>query len=207
MCEPATLTAIGTWAASAFSAAGATGAAVAGTAAIGTAATVGTAVATGMTAAQMISLGLAATSAVVGGIGMYNQSKAAKQTAEANAERAETAAQDAVTRGDDEAQRVMRQGAALKSSQRTSMAARGLDLTYGTAADLQDQTDFFTQSDVATTRTNARKEAYNLRSQRNVYQAEAASNRPWLAAGSTMLGAAGQVSDRWYRYTNPRSAY
>ena len=88
----------------------------------------------------------------------------------------------------------------MKSAQRVNLAAKGLDLTYGTAADLQDQTDFFGQSDVATTRTNARKEAWARKSQAGGFQAEALSQQPWLAGGSTLLAGAGQVADKWYAY-------
>lgn len=188
MCEPATLTAIGSW----FTGtAGTAGAAAGASAAAGTA----------MSTAQMLSLGLSAAGVGVSAIGAVNQASAAKQVAQNNAKVAEYQAQDAERRGEKDAQEVMRRAAAAKSSQRVAMAANGLDLTYGTAADLQDQVDFFGQVDAATTRTNARKEAWAKRSQSANFQAEAAATRPWLAGGSTMLAGAGQVADRWYNYT------
>ena len=66
------------------------------------------------------------------------------------------------------------------------------------------QTDFFGEYDVATVRTNARKEAWSRRSQSANFQAEALSSRPWLSAGSTLLTGAGQVASRWYEYTRGR---
>lgn len=191
MCEPTTLAAIGSW----FGGTAATGAA-AGTAA--TAAT--TTAAAGMTTAQMISLGLSAAGTGLTAVGAYNQSQAAKAAAEANAKTAEIQAQDAQRRGEQDVQELQRRAAAYKSSQRTAMAAKGLDLGYGTAADLQDQVDFFSQADAATARTNARKEAWAARSQGANFQREAAASRPWLAGGSTLLAGAGQVADRWYSY-------
>lgn len=128
------------------------------------------------------------------------QSKVAEQTARNNAQMADYAAQDAQRRGEEEASAIQRKGAALKSAQRVSLASKGLDLGYGTAADLQDQTDFFTQSDVATTRTNASREAWNMRArgQQALAMGNAdALNSRYQAAGSLLSGA-GQVADKWY---------
>lgn len=158
-----------------------------------------------MTTAQMVSLGLSAAGVGMSAIGMHNQSKTAKEIAGNNAITAGVQAMDALRRGEKDAIEVQRRGAALKSSQQVGLAAKGLDLGYGTAADLQDQTDFFNQSDVATTRTNARKEAWARQAQSGNFQAEALSQRPWLAGGSTLLSGAGTVSDRWYQYSNPRA--
>ena len=115
---------------------------------------------------------------------------------------AEYAAQDAQRRGEEEATAVQRKGAALKSAQRVGLAAKGLDLGYGTAADLQDQTDFFTQSDVATTRTNAAREAWNSRArgQAMLSQGRADSLNSMYQAAGSLLGGAGQVADKWYSY-------
>lgn len=202
MCEPATLTAIGTWfAGGAGTAAAAAGTAAAGTAAAGAAAA-GTAAA-GMSTAQMIALGLSAASTGISAMSAINQADAAAQVARNNAQMAEYAAQDAIRRGEREAEIVQRKGAALKSAQRVSLAAKGLDLTYGTAADLQNQTDFFTQSDVATTLTNAGREAWNLRArgQAQLAQGQADALNSMYQAGGSLLGGAGQVADKWYRYS------
>lgn len=217
MCEPATVAAVTATAAeaSAASAAAATTAAAttaATTAAASSAAAASTAAAStaaassaaaGMTTAQMVSLGLSAAGTAMSVVGMHNQSKTAKEIAGNNALTAGLQAADALRRGEKDAMEVQRRGAALKSAQQVSLAAKGLDLGYGTTADLQDQTDFFNQSDVATTRNNARKEAWAREAQAGNFQAEALSQRPWLAAGSTLLSGAGTVADRWYRYGSP----
>ena len=136
----------------------------------------------------------------------YDQGQVAKQVASNNATMAEYAAQDAQRRGEEEATAIQRKGAALKSAQRVNLASKGLDLGYGTPADLQDQTDFFTQSDVATTRTNARREAWSTRARGEQMLAQGkadALNSMYQSAG-TLLGGAGQVSDKWYTYTKGR---
>lgn len=142
--------------------------------------------------------GLSAVSAI-------QQGKAAQQVARNNAQMAEYAAQDAQRRGEEEAAAIQRKGAALKSSQRVALASKGLDLTYGTAADLQDQTDFFTQTDAATARTNARREAWNFRArgQQELAQGEFASRNANLTAAGSLLTGAGQVADKWYTYRKP----
>lgn len=141
--------------------------------------------------------------AVGGGVSAFSaiqQGKTAQQVANNNATMAEYAAQDAQKRGEEDAMAVQRKAAALKSSQRVGLAASGLDLSYGTAADLQDQTDFFAQSDAATARTNASREAWRLRAggeQDRAAGAAARSNANLQAAG-TLLSTAGSVAGKWY---------
>jgi len=128
------------------------------------------------------------------------QASAARQVARNNAMMAEYAAQDAQRRGENEAESIRRKGASLKSAQRAAFAAKGVDVGYGGAADIQDQTDFFTESDIATTRTNARREAWNYRAQgqQALAMGKADSMNAMLAAGGTLLGGAGKVADKWY---------
>ena len=180
MCEPVTLATMGSAIASSTAAAGASLAA--------------------MSTAQIVSLGLTVASTGIGAMGAYNQSKAAQQTAQNNAKTAEYQAQEAQRLGEKQAIEVQRKGAAIKSAQRVGLAAKGLDLSYGTAADLQDQTDFFTQSDVATTRTNAAKDAWSKRAQGAQYQGEANSQNPLMMAGGSLLSGAASVSDKWNMY-------
>jgi hypothetical protein len=151
---------------------------------------------------QALALGASVGGTVLSAGSAYQQGQVAKQTAANNAQMAETAALDAQRRGEEEAMQVQRKGAALKSAQRVNLASKGLDLAYGTAADLQDQTDFFTQSDVATTRSNARREAWTQRARGQGMLAQGradALNANMQAAGS-LLGGAGQVADKWYSY-------
>jgi hypothetical protein len=192
MCEPITLAALATAATGA-------GAAAAG---IGTAAAVSAGTAA-LTAAQAVTLAATVGSTVLAASSSYQQGQVAKATARNNAQMAEYAAQDAQRRGEEEAAKIQSKGAALKSAQRVGLASKGVDIGYGSAADLQDQTDFFTQSDVATARTNAARESWNARAQGKQILAKGnadALNATYQAVGS-MLGGAGQVSDKWYTYT------
>lgn len=193
MCEPVTLAALATAATTAGAVgAGATVAGVAGA----------TATTAGLSVMQALALGASVGGTVLSASSAYQQGQVAKQTAANNAQMAEVAAQDAQRRGEEEATAVQRKGAALKSAQRVSLAAKGLDLGYGTAADLQDQTDFFTQSDVATTRANAAREAWNIRArgQQALATGKADSLNAMYQAGGSLLSGAGMVSDKWNTY-------
>lgn len=121
-------------------------------------------------------------------------SRTNKAVAANNADLAEVAAKDSLRRGDKEADRIRREGDALKSKQRSIMAARGLDLGDGTAQDIQDQTDYFSLVDQATARDNAKKEAWGKRAYGAQYQAQADGINPTRDG----LLAGGMVAAKWY---------
>jgi hypothetical protein len=137
--------------------------------------------------------------------GQYQQGRAAAAVGRNNQIMSEYAAQDALRRGEQEALAVRRRGEAIKSSQRVSLAARGLDLGYGTPADLQEQTDFFTESDIATTRSNAQREAWSARYRGQMAAAQGRAERgaATLGAAGTLLGTAGKVANQWYTFNPP----
>lgn len=145
-----------------------------------------------MLAATAISGGLSA-------VGQYQQGQVAKQVGRNNQIMAEYAAQDALRRGELDAQSVRRKADALKGTQRSLMAAKGLDLTSGTPAELIDQTDFFGEMDQNTARFNAKKDAWSSRYQGTLARAEgnAAARQANIGAFSTILGTASQVADKW----------
>lgn len=182
MCEPVTI------------------ATIAGTLTAGAAGTFGTA----LTAMQAVSLGATAASGVMSAGAAYQQGQAAKQMANYNATMSEYAAQDAQRRGEEEAIAVQRKAAGLKGAQRAAMAAKGLDLGVGTQADILDQTDFFAESDVNTTRFNAAREAWGMRARKDLqrYEGRMAARNANMQAAGTLLGTAGSVAGKWYDY-NP----
>lgn len=194
MCEPTTIAAIGSW----FAGAGGTAAAAGGTAAAAGAATTAAA---GLTTAQMVSLGLAAAGTVMSAKAAHDQSSIAKQVARNNAITGEIQAQDAQRRGEKDAQEIARRAALLSGTQRATMAARGLDLSEGTAQDVLDQTAFFASIDQGTARLNAAKEAWAKRAGVANYNAEASGYSPLLAGGTTLLAGATSVADKWMMYS------
>lgn len=153
-----------------------------------------------------ILLATTALAGVTGAVGAYQQGQVQKQVGRNNQIMAEYAAQDAIRRGDEEAAAVRRRASMMQGSQRANMAARGLDLSSGTAAELQDQVDFFAEGDANTARFNAQRDAWaNRVSGANARaQGDAAARQGNLAAFSTLLGTGAQVADRWTQYAKPR---
>ena len=134
--------------------------------------------------------------------GTYQQGQAAKQVGRNNQIMAEYAARDAERRGEEDAMKVRRQADQIKGAQRSRMAAAGLDLGVGTAAELQDQTDFFGLQDISTTRNNARKAAWSARAtgQQEAAMGDFTARNSNLAAFSTLLGGASQAAGKWNTY-------
>lgn len=146
-------------------------------------------------------IALAAT-AISGGMqayGQYQQGRVAQQVGRNNQMMAEYAAADAERRGEEEAIAARRRADQLAGAQRAAFAARGVDATTGTAADLLAQTSFFGQQDQDTARNNARREAWSLRAQgRNARaQGDAAARAGRLSAFGTVLGTGAQVASKW----------
>lgn len=149
-----------------------------------------------------IALIATAAAGTMSAVGQYQQGQVAKQVGRNNATMAEYAAQDAERRGEEEAQAIQRKASQLRGTQRSMMAARGLDLGVGTPAELIDQTDFFAEQDRATARSNARRDAWSSRAQGQdmLMQGRYAARNANAQAFSTLLGTAGSVSDKWMTY-------
>jgi hypothetical protein len=67
---------------------------------------------------------------------------------------------DAINRGEQEAQRSMRERSAMIGKQRAALAANGVDLNQGSALDLLASTEFLGQEEVNTITSNAAREAW-----------------------------------------------
>lgn len=142
---------------------------------------------------------LATAGALANAKGAYDQAKVNRGIARNNMALAEASAQDAERRGELEAQAANRRGRQVMGAQRATLAARGLDMDVGTAADLVDETNFFMQVDAATARTNGRKEAWASRVQGVNYRAQANANNPWRAATLSLLASAPSVASSWQK--------
>jgi predicted transglutaminase-like cysteine proteinase len=151
---------------------------------------------------QALQLGLSAASGITGFMGMQAQASAAQQTARNNQIMAGYAAADAQRRGEEEAQAVQRKASQLRGTQRSMMAARGLDLSVGTPTELIDQTDFFGEQDAATARMNARRESWAIRADAANQSAAARADASRLRSSSygSLLGSAASVADKWMTY-------
>lgn len=145
-------------------------------------------------------------------VGSYWSAKTSKIALEAeagladtNARISELAAQQELIKGErDIASLTMRAGQ-LKSSQRTAMAANGIDLGEGSAAEIQASTDLMKEIDKNTVEANAVRSAWGYRTQGMNYQNRAIMDRgtagaisPGLTAFGSLLSNSGQVAASWY---------
>lgn len=145
-------------------------------------------------------------------IGAYGQAAGQRsslrydaQIAAFNVRMAEQSAQRSLERGRAETNAVRRNTAALKGQQRAGMAARGVDLTYGTPAEVLTSTDVMGELDAQTTQINAIREAWGYRAQATNFENEAAmatasaqSISPGLAASTSLLGSATDLASSFY---------
>ncbi len=146
----------------------------------------------------IIGVVIAAVAAGISAKAAHDQSKTNQKIANNNVNIAEAAAVDAKSRGEKNAQEAQRKARQIASMQRAAFSAKGVDISDGTAADVIEQTDFFGQSDAATARTNADKEAWNARAQKRGYEIQEASNNPNSAMYTSLLTSAGTVASKWY---------
>ena len=156
------------------------------------------------------------TATVAGGLtsasGAYNEAKANRQSLEYqaavdrnNAQLMDWEAQDATARGEKSVQKHQLDTAALKGTQRATIASRGIDLSEGTPARILTDTDFLGALDNETIRSNAGREAWGYRAQGQNYNDRARSAgygarsiRPGLAGATALLDGVSTVASKWY---------
>ncbi|MDR2219726.1 MAG: hypothetical protein LBE24_04005 [Methylobacillus sp.] len=133
--------------------------------------------------------------------------KAQAAIAETNAKIAEIGAETALAQGAAQiAQQTMEAGH-IKSRQRANLAAAGVDLKVGSAAETQATTDIMKEIDKNTLHANAVKNAWGYRTQAVDYRNQALMARatakgisPSKAMFSSILGSAGRVAGSWYSF-------
>lgn len=131
--------------------------------------------------------------------------KAQAAIADTNARIAELGAQSAIRQGQQQVAALTLQAGQLKSRQRASMAANGIDLGEGNAAEIQATTDIMKEIDASTLTANAMRSAWGYRTQGVNMQNEALMQRatagainPFGSAATSLLGSAGSVASSWY---------
>lgn len=151
---------------------------------------------------------------VSGAVGSYYSAKSQASSlkfqsdmAGVNARIAELGAQSELMKGERQVGALTMKAGQVKSSQRAAMAANGIDLGEGSAAEIQASTDIMKEIDVNTLQANAVRSAWGIRTQVSNYQNEALMARagadsisPFASAATSMLGSAGGVSSSWYNY-------
>ncbi|HEU4458112.1 MAG TPA: hypothetical protein VFR90_03225 [Methylibium sp.] len=143
-------------------------------------------------------IAVAVASLVVGTASSYQAARTQKKVAENNAEVAEINARQAERKGNLDADAARRRSQQLAGTQRSSYAARGLDLAEGTPGDVIDQTDFFGAMDEQTSRSNAAWNAWALRRGGVNAQLQADAANPGMAATGSLLTSGSSVAGKWY---------
>lgn len=115
---------------------------------------------------------------------MSSQGAYQKQTEDTNARLSMMNADDALKRGEVAAGNVERQGRQVVGSERAGLAAQGIDVNSGSAAQVQASSAAVTALDAQTTRNNAWREAWGYKE-----QAQEATSRGKFAQAAAESGA------------------
>lgn len=150
--------------------------------------------------------------AVSSAVGAYYSARSAKNSlkhqarmAEINAQISELGARSALLQGQRQEQASRLAAGQLKSRQRVSMAANGIDLASDTPQNILNTTDFMSEADALTIQRNALQAAWGYRTQATNQQigatmarADAGGISPFMSAATSLVGSATAVAPRWY---------
>lgn len=127
--------------------------------------------------------------------------------AEINSQLEEKSAQAALRQGELQAGALSLKAGQIKSSQRAHLAASGVDLGVGSAAEQLATTDVMKEIDMNTIQSNAlatawghRIQATNFDNEALMARASAGSISPGMSAATSLLGSAPSVANSWYVY-------
>lgn len=131
--------------------------------------------------------------------------RGAAEIASINAQQSELSAQQELARGQSAAGAASARAGQVKSAQRVAMAANGIDLGVGSAAEVLTSTDMAKEEDLATIQANAVRAAWGQRTQATnqkndalAKNATADSISPLMAGGTSLLGSATSIASSWY---------
>lgn len=161
-----------------------------------------------------VSLGSQIGGGVMSAAGAYGSAKSQKSAlnyqasmADINARMAENNAQYELRKGNAEVASVTLQHGQLKGQQRAALAANGVDMGVGSAAEVQASSEILKDMDVNTLLSNAMRAAWGYRTESVNYSNEALMSRasaksisPGMSGLTSLLGTAGSVANSWYKF-------
>jgi hypothetical protein len=157
-------------------------------------------------ATQIAGLGVGTFGAILSGIDQRSSLRSQAAMAALNAEQYEKAAQAQLNAGNVQASQVSARAGQIKSSQRASMAANGIDVGQGSAAEVQASTDIQKEIDMNQIQSNAIAHAFGYRIHETDFQNEAIMKKgqadgvsPVANGLTTLIGGAGGVAKSWYQ--------
>lgn len=147
-----------------------------------------------------------------GAVGAHGDAKSEKMSLnyqaamdDLNAEQAERSAQQELAKGNEQVAMATMRAGQVKGSQRASMAANGIDLGEGSAAEVLTSTDMMKENDINTLTSNAirsawgqRIEATNHKNAALMKRAGASTINSTARAIDSIAGGAGQLAQSWY---------
>jgi hypothetical protein len=160
-----------------------------------------------------LGLGAQVFGAVSGAIGSFYSARSQMsalrfqaEMAQINARMMERTAQSALDQGQKQIGQLTLRAGQVKSAQRVALAANGVDLGVGNAAEIQASTEIMKEIDKNTLELNALRAAWGYRTQATsmvnealVKRATADSISPFGAAAGSLLGSASGVASSWYQ--------
>lgn len=158
---------------------------------------------------SLIAQGISNTIKAFGSFGITRHQNAIAQSkaniARLNAQMMEWQAQSRLHANTKDQVRLTMQAGKTKASQRAALAANGVAVGEGSAAELQASTDIIKEIDSNQLTENARREAWGMRMQAANYEgqalmAEAKKQNKWDVFGTTLLGGASQVANQYMLY-------
>ena len=150
-----------------------------------------------MGAAGGIAAGVGAAGSIYSALAMDAAATYNSVMAEYDAKQLDSMASEAIARGEEEATRVGQEGRRLFGEQRAILAAQGIDVSTGTAADMQLDTIRRNAEDLSRVRANAAREALGIRTQASSTRAQSANATAAAraqAGGTLLTGAAQAIS-------------
>lgn len=136
----------------------------------------------------------------------YSAGQSNRRIGKANAQLADIAAQDAIQRGNMEADKSLARTRQQVGDQRAALAAQGVLVDSGTGADITNQTESLGALDAMTIKNNAAREAFGFRQQADNARigGKFAALRGQNEAYSTLLTGGARAADRYNEYKQAR---
>ncbi len=135
--------------------------------------------------------------AITGGIGSYFSALGQKNALRFQAQIDDQNALHTASAGVDQASQVLQRGGQMMATQKASMAANGVELGDGSAAQVVASTDTMRQVDANTTVNNAMQQAFSYQEDATAKRAAASAISPAIAGFATLLSGASNVASQW----------
>lgn len=146
-------------------------------------------------------------SAINSALALMAQGEFQKNAAYTNASYSDMQAEDAVYRGQKNAENYMKKVNQIQGKQTASLAAQGVDVASGSAAKVQESTHNMGALDASTIRVNAYKEAFGYKTQaiNQRLQGDLTGISSAQAANNTLITGGLSIAEKYAKWNSPSS--